>query len=295
MARPRLEIRMRQCDVFGTLVVGGGQKTFQLNFPLALTIHRGGVLLDLSAEKRMLIRRGSILRIFPGGGLGGSSSSLQVYSRSGSVVQELFQTQTIPSSGPFTCGILPSGTIIAENKILFIAIGIGSILSGGTFLGGIAPTAALCDAAGGCGLNIQPGASVSAEELDDDFNINFDDIYIASGGTFAIGKPGSSKGIRFRFPFKLRSFGLLDFRGDGGNILIPEGSELNFLAGGGFRSRVAVGLQTFNRLTGLAIGTLIRLGTSFIGPIVYVIPIGGNIVITIGTTTTTPAVTGNMG
>lgn len=292
LARPIFELRMRQCDIFGTLIVGGSNNNFRFNYPSAVTVHRGGNLLDASINKKILIPSNSLFMVYPGGSVGSSGTNLQIYTRNGNDVQSLGSTTTLPSSGPHTCGILRSGSIIAESKVLFIAVGSGSILRGSTFLGGVGPSAALCEAAGGCGLNIQSGATVQTDELDDDFNINFDVINVVSGGIFSVGKPGSSRGIKFKHMFRLICAGTFNFVGAGGSILLPAGSHWNFAAGGAFRAAIAILMQIFNGASGLVLSST-SLGFSFFGPIIYEISLNGTLLV--NQTLSTPMPTVSMG
>ena len=51
LARASLEIRMKTCNVFGSLVLGSGSPSFTFNYPPNIIIHSGGVLQDLTSSK----------------------------------------------------------------------------------------------------------------------------------------------------------------------------------------------------------------------------------------------------
>ncbi|CAF3938350.1 unnamed protein product, partial [Rotaria sp. Silwood1] len=54
------------------------------------------------------------------------------------------------ATGPFTCGMLPDGSIETYDSVTAIAINSGDCTAAGTFLGGFAPSADICS--GGCGV-----------------------------------------------------------------------------------------------------------------------------------------------
>lgn len=208
------------------------------------------------------------------------------FSTAGVVIQSytsagLGKSITKPTaSGPFTCGTLGSGDVLSFDEVTFIAIQSGSFISGSTYLGGIAPTAATCTASSACGVYIIAGVTVNTAELNGALNMNIDHLTLANGAILLLGTPGSSAGFKFMFPIILDIFGTLTFAGAAGSgIFIPAGSALNLHDGGAFTSAVETFLQVFNPATGALIGTPVKLGTSISGPYFYTITSSGAIII----------------
>lgn len=182
------------------------------------------------------------------------------------------------ASGPLTCGLLPSGELLSFNSVTVIAINPGSILSGGSFLGGIPPSPDSCSASSPCDLYVAPGCTLSTSDLNGVVNMNFAKVIVRSGATLLLGKSGSANGIKFMYPVALDVFGTLSFVGTtGAGIYVPGGSYVYFWSGSSFISTVTTFIQTYDPTTLQNIGASLTLVSGFSGPYFIVISITGTI------------------
>jgi hypothetical protein len=279
IARPILTFPLKKFDIYGDLKCGGGHPSFQFNYATNIVVHSGGVVEDLTSTKHFLLPGNSIITSYSGGSCGSAGTVIQTYSSAG-----LGNSITINSpSGPFTCGILPSGSVLSFPRITFIAIQSGGFLSGDTYLGGVAPSVDVCS--GGCGVDIAPGVRLSTADLDGELDIDIVQIDVPLGAALELGTSGSNKGFRFKFPIELNAFGALSFICSGGGIYIPGGhgttSGINFFDGCSFTSIVATFIQIFDTLTGDDMGEPFIVPTVLAGPYFVIIPIDGTIIISV--------------
>ncbi|CAF4910066.1 unnamed protein product, partial [Rotaria magnacalcarata] len=254
-----LSLEMIRCDVSGTLALGSGSDTFTFAFPPTIIVRSGGQLLDKTTKKVFMFPSSSIIAILSGGGFAAAGTALTIVK--GGVAGASFTVTS--ASGPFTCGMLPDGSIQTYNSVTAIAIQSGGFTATGTFLGGFAPSADICS--GGCGIQVISGVTLSTADLNGVLNFQIISITVASGATFALGTPGASTGFKFTSAVKLSISGHMSFVGSGGNIMLPPGSNFNIAAGGDFSSTISVSIEIFDLLTGLAIGPLQTLGTLISG------------------------------
>ncbi|CAF4302230.1 unnamed protein product, partial [Adineta steineri] len=197
--------------------------------------------------------------VLRGGGFGAKGTALQIVQ--GGVAGASFTLTS--ATGPFTCGMLPDGSIETYDSVTAIAINSGDFTAAGTFLGGFAPSADICS--GGCGIEVISGVTLSTAGLNGALNFDITSITVATGATFQLGTPGASTGFKFSSAVTLSISGHMSFVGSGGYIRLPPGSDFNITAGGAFSSAMSVSIEIFDLLTGLAIGPLQTLGTLISG------------------------------
>ncbi|CAF2027560.1 unnamed protein product [Rotaria magnacalcarata] len=273
LADPALFIQMKKCDIYGSLALGSGSSSFQFHYATTIIVRAGGAVQDLTSNKNILIPASTFLTLLSGGGFCAAGTIIQAYSSVG-VGESVTRTS---ESGPFTCGILPSGSLLSYNKVTFIAIQSGGFTAGSTFLGGLPPSSDICSR-GGCGIQIESGVTLSTADLNGQMSLQIDEI-------------------------NLNVLGSLKFVGSGGGIFIPSSSAFNFFGGGSFTSTFASAfIQVFSLTTGLSIGTPEILGSSFTEPYFITISVGGGFLISVngvaGSDTTTmvnPVTAGMMG
>jgi len=146
-----------------------------------------------------------------------------------------------------------------------IAAKSGGFNARGTWLGGIVPSFSFCDSIGGCGLYIASGCDLDTSELNGQLDINFNEISVASGGTFSLGTSGLTRGFRFWNRCNINIRGTLNFVSAGGSIYLPWGCGFNFFTGARFSSNFAVDIRTFNLLFISWDSLIISLSSSFTG------------------------------
>ncbi|UJR10720.1 hypothetical protein I4U23_014910 [Adineta vaga] len=246
LSRPGLGIKARLITIYGTLIIGGGNTAFTFKNAVNIKVRKGGKIQDATSTKTILVPRNSVVFLYLGGGFAEAGTTIQAYSSSG--VGESFKI-TNPA-GPFTCAILPSGTLRQASKITFYAVVSGSFKSGSSYCGGSAPTVDDCTDSP-CGLEVTAGCTLSTADLNGSCDINFDVLTIAAGAILELGTPGSTAGFKFKFPIQLISAGTLSFVASGGGILLAIGSTFTISAGGKFMSIVETFLQVYDPVTGV--------------------------------------------
>ncbi|CAF1502938.1 unnamed protein product, partial [Rotaria sordida] len=254
-----LSLQMLRCDVYGTLALGSGSATFTFAFPPTIIVRSSGKLLDQTSSNVFLFPSNSIIAVLSGGGFGAKGTALKIVQ--GGVAGASFTLTS--ATGPFTCGMLPDGSIETYDSVTAIAINSGDFTAAGTFLGGFAPSADICS--GGCGIEVISGVTLSTAGLNGALNFDITSITVATGATFQLGTPGASTGFKFSSAVTLSISGHMSFVGSGGYIRLPPGSDFNITAGGAFSSAISVSIEIFDLLTGLAIGPLQTLGTLISG------------------------------
>jgi hypothetical protein len=255
---------LQKCDIYGKLQCGGGNPSFQFNYPINVNVHSGGSFDDLTSSKHIRCPGGSLFTTFSGGSFCSAETVLQSFSSSG-----ILNSITIGSpSGPLTCGVLPSGGVLSFPRITFIAIQGGGLLSGDSYLGGIPPSGDLCS--GGCGVYIGPGVQLSTADLDGELDIDITTIEIPVGAGLDLGTKGSKKGFRFKFAIDVDVRGSLAFVGSGGGIFLPGGpgskSGIKFFDGGSFAGAVVTFIQLVDLVTGVDVGEQVDLAVVLVGP-----------------------------
>ena len=281
-ARAALTFPLARIDVFGNIGFGAGSSSFQFNFPIIIAVRAGGGIQDSTSGKLFLFSAGSLLNIFTGGSFASVGTVVQTSGSSGS--GSSFQVTS--ASGPFTYGILPDGSVVGFPRITFIAIQSGGFTSGGTYLGGGAPSDDDCSS--GCGIDVLSGVTLSTDDLNGALTLNIVQIDIVIGAQLELGTHGSNAGFRFSVPITLNVFGSIGFVCSGGGLIIPVGnglgSAINIFNGGIFTSTVVTFLQVTNVVTGVFIGSPFVLALIINGPFFITISADGTIsVSTIGT------------
>jgi hypothetical protein len=266
-------------DVFGSIAFGAGSSTFQFNYAINIAVHSGGVVQDSTSTKCFRLPGDSLVTSYSGGSFCSAGTVVQTYSSAG-----LGSSITVPSaSGPFTCGVLPSGNVVSFPRVTFIVVQSGGFTSGSTYLGGVPPSTDACS--DGCGVDVPPGVTLSTADLDGELDLNIVQIDVSVGAFLELGTGGSSKGFRFKFPVQVNVLGSLSFVCSGGGIYIPSGngitSSINFFGGSSFTSVVVTFIQVVDLVTGVSIGTALTLQTTFIGPYFITISVTGTISISV--------------
>jgi hypothetical protein len=275
---------MRKCDIYGTLILGSSiSDSFTFLFASNIIVHGGGILQDQTNGHVFLLPERSLLTIYPNGLFVGLETKITTYSTSPTPIQG---TNSIVLgsrvNGPFTCGILPGGTIQTYNEVTYIVLQSGDFQVDSCWLGGIAPMADICNLVGGCGISVSTGCQLSTASLNGELDIDINEIFIAVNAMLRLGTPGSRAGFKFKFPAKIDCHGMLvDDTGSTGGILFPMGSALNFFLGGSFSSTVATFLRFYDLTSGAILPGPISLSPSFHGPFYIVILVTGSISISI--------------
>ena len=256
---------------------------------IIIIIEDGGSLQDQTADNKWNLLSGSTCTFYPGSSFTGSNTVLTQFTKeSGNIVFGNTTSFGSSFSGPFTFAITLTGEVQTFTKVTFIAGVSGGFNAGGTWLGGIVPTADFCASIGGCGLYISSGCELDTAELGGELNINFNDISIASGGTFVLGTSGSSGGFRFLFNCQFNIFGNLNFASSSGGLYLPWGSAFNFFGGARIISIIEVIVRTYDITIG-GEGTVVSSFTSsFTGSFYGYISVEGSVVETSEAATAIP-------
>jgi len=266
-------------DIYGTLALGSGNSPFTFNYPVYIIVTSHGIIQFLTSNPTLLIPSSSIIILYTGGLFSTTGVVIQTYTSAG--LGESITLNSTFTTGPLICVILPNGIIITFDVVLFVVIQSGSFTLGSTYLGGIAPTADVCNATSSCYLYISSGYTLSTADLNGLLNMRFDLIYVASGATLQLGTPGSSAGFRFIYPIQLDVSGTAAFVGAAGGIYIPENSAINLFSGSTSTSVVVTFFQVYNPSTNANVGQPLPVPTFFSGP--SFITVSANGVISINT------------
>ena len=246
--------------------------TIDITFEIIINIiiEAGGSLQDQTSQHQWNLLAGSTCTFYSGSSFTGSNTMIYVYTVGESgIVFGASVSFGSSFSGPFTFAIILTGEIQTFTKVTFIAGVSGGFNAGGTWLGGIVPTADFCASIGGCGLYISSGCDLDTSELGGELNINFNAISIASGGTFSLGSTGSSTGFRFLFNCQFNIFGILNFVSSAGGLYLPFGSAFNLFGGAQISSSIAVEVRTYDVKIG-GVGTIVSSFTSSFSGTFYV-------------------------
>ena len=283
LTKALVDLYVEAFEINGTLTLGSSSNdSIRFTYPVNLIVYPEGTLIDNTGGHIFDLAKGSIVTVYPGGTFTGDGTVINSDSSKRSLSRNKRRLLLPSGRGPRTCGVLPNGQQQSFEKVTSMVCGSSEFSSRSTWLGGRAPTRAGCALAGGAGLSISAGFSLSTASLNGQLDMNFNLISIEASARFQMGTFGSSFGFRFQFRLQLQCYGVLsDATGGTGGIYIPAGSALNFFPGGSFFSLVATSLIIYDPLTG-AILTRFALSVSFSGPFYITISLSG----TISTSTT---------
>ena len=269
LAQSVLQLNITRWDIYGALILGSSNNdSFTFQYPPNITIYRDGSIEDATAKNQIFSPEDTLMNIYPGGRFIGQNTTVITYNPT-RAISRTDRELVIGSSfsGPFTCGILPGDRVQSFNQITLMARNSGEFLSALTWLGGIIPSASFCSLAGGCGLSISSGYSITTVSLNGELNMLFTNILISGQGRLVLNSPEFPPGFRFRFPLTLSCIGALQYDGAaGGSIFIPPGTDFNFFPGAQFTSSSTVSLTIFDPLTDTIISVSTTLSVSFVGP-----------------------------
>jgi len=257
--------------------------TIDITFEIIINIiiEAGGSLQDQTSQHQWNLLAGSTCTFYSGSSFTGSNTMIYVYTVGESgIVFGASVSFGSSFSGPFTFAIILTGEIQTFTKVTFIAGVSGGFNAGGTWLGGIVPTADFCASIGGCGLYISSGCDLDTSELGGELNINFNAISIASGGTFSLGSTGSSTGFRFLFNCQFNIFGILNFVSSAGGLYLPFGSAFNLFGGAQISSSIEVEFRIYDgTVSGMSSSTIAHsFSSSFTGSFYGLVSIDGSFV-----------------
>ena len=241
-----LDIEITTLTIQGSFIISS-TAAFTFQFLINIIIEGSGTLEDQTTEHKLYFLSGSMCTFFKNAKFTGSGTIVYQYT-SLPASDSLGASYIFGSSitGPFTLAILISGEIETFISVTFIVSVTGDFKTGGTWLGGIAPTADFCNLVGGCGLYISSGCTLSTATLGGQMNIKFTLITVTSGATFELGASDESIGFRFLHIFTFNIHGSMNFLASAGGIYLPYGCAFNFYFGAKFINTVAVEIRTFD-------------------------------------------------
>ncbi|CAF1108208.1 unnamed protein product [Adineta steineri] len=256
LATPGLGIRMISLVVYGTLSLGSGSSTFKFNFGINLVCRDGGKIEDLTTNKQFLLPFGSVVTIYPNGGFVAAGTTLQSYTSTGSLAKSVTISST---TGPFTCGILPDGTTLSYNQVMFFLIKSGDIGSGSCYLGGSAPTGPACPSPG-CGIYVAPSCTLTTASLSGQLTINIGTIIVNKGSTCDLGTGGSSSQFKCINPISIsvQSGGTLQVSATSKTLLLPLSSVVTMYSGASFATTGII----FQSYTSTGLGQSVTASTT---------------------------------
>ena len=256
-----------------------GNVGFTFTFPINLIVYSGGTLQDRIDNNRIYTRPDSVFTIMPNASFIGNDTEVIV--ANGSTTARAINGSIKFGSrvkGPLTVGVLVDGTAKKFKSVMCLARRSGSFSTSSTWLGGVAPTVNFCALAGGCGLYLSSGFTLSTESLNGELNIQFNTITILSGSTFQLGASGLTSGFRFRYVTTINCYGIIqDVTSGTGGIYFPLSSSFNLFTGSRFVSVVPTFLRIYNTTTGSTIGTSLSLSASLSGPFYVAVSSNGEI------------------
>jgi hypothetical protein len=253
--------------VSGTLAVGQGASSFTFTYPTTIIIQSGGTFLDLTSSKSITISEGSLITNLDGSTGLTSATTVTIGASSG---KRATGDKIVMSGVPATLGVFNG--FLSFPRINPICIKSGSFISILIYLGGFAPSTAICSKTG-CGLYIPSGVTVTTAELNGVMSVRIIYLNIISGGGLTLGTPGVT-GFKFAFPLQMDVYGNINFNGGAGSIQMPSGSAFNLYSGAMFQSPASVSFQTVDS-SGNALGSPQPLTTGQTGPYYLNIPSTG--------------------
>ena len=276
LTKALVDLYVEAFEINGTLTLGSSSNdSIQFTYPVNLIVYPEGTLIDNTGGHIFDLAKGSIVTVYPGGTFTGDGTVINSDSSKRSLSRNKRGIPLLSGRGPRTYGVLPNGQQQSFEKVTSMVCGSSEFSSKSTWLGGRPPTAAGCALAGGAGLSISAGFSLSTASLNGQLDMNFDLISIEASARFRMGTFGSAFGFKFQFQLKLQIYGVLaDATGGTGGIYVPVGSIINFFPGGSFFSLVATSLVVYDLLTG-AILSRMTLDSSVTGPFYITISMSG--------------------
>jgi hypothetical protein len=271
-------LNITRLDIYGSLVLGSANSdSFTFQFPPVITVYRDGSIQDATAKNQIYSPEDTLMNIYPGGRFIGQNTTIITYNPT-RATQRAERGLDIgsPFSGPFTCGILPGDLVQFYYRITFMVRKSGEFLLATTWLGGVAPSHALCTLAGGCGLSITAGYTVTTVSLNGRLAMLFVSISISIQGLLVLNSPASPPGFQFLYPMDFGCSGGLRYDGaPGGSIFMPPGSNFNLFPSAQFTSISTVSLTIFDPLTNVIISVSTTLSATFVGPYYVAVSVTG--------------------
>ena len=279
LTKALVDLYVEAFEINGTLTLGSSSNdSIQFTYPVNLIVYPGGTLIDNTGGHVFDLAKGSIVTVYPDGTFTGDGTVINSDSSKRSLSRNKRRLLLPSGRGPRTCGVLPNGQQQSFEKVTSMVCGSSEFSSRRSWLGGRPPTRAGCALAGGAGLSISAGFSLSTASLNGELDMNFDLIIIEASSRFQLGTPGSSAGFRFQFRLKLQIYGALEVVSGGtGGIYIPAGSAVNFFPGASFVSAAATSLIVYNPLGGAILSTF-ALSSSITGPFYISVSLSGTVV-----------------
>ena len=249
---------------------GGG---FTFAFAISIIVQAGGSLQDQTSTNRIYCLSSSVLTFFSGASFSGSNTVIFKFSSlpaSGSLGANFTIGSSI--SGAFTFAILRTGEIQTFNRVTFIAAVSGSITATGTWLGGTAPTVDTCASAGGCGLFISSGCTLSTADLNGQLDINFSSVTITSGASLQLNS-GRSGDFTFAFAVSIivQAGGSLQDQTSTNRIYCLSSSVLTFFSGASFSGSNTVIFKFSSLPASGSLGANFTIGSSISGAFTFAI------------------------
>ncbi|CAF4338608.1 unnamed protein product [Rotaria socialis] len=210
-------LNMRKCDIYGTLILDSSSySSVTFGYRSNVIVHASGFLQDHTSGNVINCAEGALLTIYLMGSFAGKDTVVNSISTAQTTAN---QTRSVKLSSdfndPFTCGILSGGSIEKYDKVTYIVSQSGDFIDDLTCLGNVAPTTAICELVGGCGMSISAGFILSTVDLNSELNMNFNDIIIAVGAVLQLGAPDSNNIFKFKFQILINSHGTLSDIADG--------------------------------------------------------------------------------
>ena len=125
---------------------------------------------------------------------------------------------------PYTAGIFNLG-FFPFSRVNPMCRRSGSFLSPFSYLGGFAPSVALC-ALTDCGIYIPSGVTITASEFNGIMPINLNYLGMANGGGLSLGTPGVVGFQFFRCSTQIEINDALSYVGNGGLLKMPVGGAI---------------------------------------------------------------------
>ena len=282
-----LKISSSQLDVNALTIYVNGILQIVTDDPLGFTFANPVNMIIGSKGKfragmstgRLNLKVGSVLTFSRKASFAGINTKVYAY---GTSVAEatLIDGITLQKSlrGPFTYDFLSNLSVSTYSEVTFVLRKGGSLTSGKSWPGFLAPFASFCKKTSGCSLVIPSGLTLSTADLDGVLGILFDTIKISYNSTLQLGTPDSDAGFRFQYSVRLNCYGTLeDVTGNSGGLKLPPGSAVNFYATASFQSDSETSLIAIHRVQIDRVLDRFSWDATFEGPVFFEISNSGRI------------------